>query len=108
MAIRDRGTIKWTSMMLPEHVKLLRDWTKEDLYETKPELDEQRLEEMNELFCEAMETGKEVTITYYEKRRYHLFVGAVHHLDAYQRRLHVVDKFGEASYLCLENILDIS
>ncbi|WP_078379942.1 YolD-like family protein [Sutcliffiella halmapala] len=106
--IRDRGTIKWTSMMLPEHVKMLRDLVREDTYETKPELDEQQLDEMNELFCEAMETGKEVTITYYEKKRYHLFVGMVHHLDAYQRRLHVVDKFGETCYLSVDNILDIS
>ncbi|TFI48759.1 YolD-like family protein, partial [Diaphorobacter sp. DS2] len=36
--IRDRGRIKWTSMMLPEHVKLLRDWAKEDTYEQKREL----------------------------------------------------------------------
>ncbi|QFT89607.1 YolD-like protein [Bacillus sp. THAF10] len=106
--IRDRGTIKWTSMMLPEHVKLLRDWTKEDTYETKPELDEQRLEELNDLFCDAMETGREVTITYFEKRRYHLFVGAVHHLDPLNERLHVVDKFGDAGWLRVKDILDIS
>ncbi|CAG9621528.1 YolD-like family protein [Sutcliffiella rhizosphaerae] len=106
--IRDRGTIKWTSMMLPEHVKMLRDWVKEDTYETRPELDEQRLEELNERFCEALETGREVTITYYEKRRYQLFVGSVHHLDPYKCRLHVVDKFGEAGWLNMKDILDIS
>ncbi len=28
--IRDRGNIKWTAMMLPEHVKLLREWQEQD------------------------------------------------------------------------------
>ncbi|MDX5476771.1 MAG: YolD-like family protein [Bacillaceae bacterium] len=106
--IRDRGTIKWTSMMLPEHVKMLRDWTKEDYYEIKPELDEQQIEMMNEQIGEAMEFGNEVTITYYENKRYQLFVGTIHHADPMKRRLHVVDKFGEVSYLPLGDILDIS
>ena len=45
--IRDRGRIKWVSMMLPEHIKLLRDWVKEDQYEEQKEIDEQQLELMN-------------------------------------------------------------
>ncbi|WP_148795752.1 YolD-like family protein, partial [Rossellomorea marisflavi] len=47
--IRDRGKIKWTSMMLPEHVKMLRDWAEEDSFEKRRELDEQELEMMNEV-----------------------------------------------------------
>lgn len=31
MTIRERGTIKWTSMMLPEHVKELRRYIHEEL-----------------------------------------------------------------------------
>lgn len=95
-------------MMLPEHVKLLRDWAKEDNDVTKPQLDEQHVDYMNEQIGEAMEIGSEVTITYYEKKRYHLFIGTIHHVDPIKSRLHVVDKFGEASYLPLENILDIT
>ncbi len=44
--IRDRGRIKWTSLMLPEHVKMLRDWANEDMWEKTKEIDEQKLEEM--------------------------------------------------------------
>ncbi|GGD12787.1 YolD-like family protein [Pontibacillus salipaludis] len=28
--LRDRGTIKWTSLMLPEHVEMLKEVWKED------------------------------------------------------------------------------
>jgi hypothetical protein len=38
--IRDRGTKKWTAMMLSEHLVELRKWLKEDNYEERPELDD--------------------------------------------------------------------
>ncbi|MGE7184955.1 YolD-like family protein [Peribacillus sp. NPDC006672] len=48
MTIRDRGNIKWTNLMLPEHIKMLRNYFDEDYYdEPEPVLDEQYLEEMN-------------------------------------------------------------
>lgn len=38
--IKDRGTIKWTAMMLPEHVKALEKWKQRDHYTEKIELNE--------------------------------------------------------------------
>ena len=37
---RDRGRIKWTAMMLTEHVEKLREWMDEDNYVERPALDE--------------------------------------------------------------------
>lgn len=105
--IRDRGTIKWTAMMLPEHVKLLKDWMEEDKYQAKPELDEQQLEEMNELFCEAMTTGSEVTITYYDKNQHCLLTGKVHHYHEVKQELQIVDASGEEHYLQLKTIIGV-
>ena len=52
---RDRGTIKWTSMMLPEHLTQL----KQDLIDVskieKPSLDDQQIEEMDLLVSEVLE-----------------------------------------------------
>ena len=61
--IRDRGRIKWTSMMLPEHVKMLREWVQEDEYEQEKVLDEQQLEQMNETILGAMEFNYQVCLT---------------------------------------------
>jgi len=46
--IKDRGQIKWTAMMLTEHVQLLKDLKKEDCYNTKPVLDAFDLEAIYE------------------------------------------------------------
>lgn len=46
--LKDRGRIKWTAMMLPEHVQMLREWQQEDRYHVKPELDEFDLEAIHE------------------------------------------------------------
>ncbi|WP_026694742.1 YolD-like family protein [Peribacillus kribbensis] len=105
--IRDRGRIKWTSMMLPEHVKLLRDWAHEDTYEKQGEPDEQQLEQMNSLIGEAMEAGRAVALTYYANHRHHLLIGTIHYYNEWDRRLHVVDRFNDACYLKLEDIVDV-
>jgi hypothetical protein len=105
--IRDRGRIKWTSMMLPEHVKLLRDWAKEDTYERRKELDEQELEELNEVVGEAMEFSKLVSITHYVHHRHEQLVGSIHHADSLEGKLHVVDRYGKVHYIPLTGISDI-
>jgi YolD-like protein len=56
MTIRDRGNIKWASMMLPEHLKELRKYLNEDYYDIpEPTLDEQQLVEINTFILESME-----------------------------------------------------
>ncbi|MDQ1145165.1 cell division inhibitor SulA [Bacillus sp. SORGH_AS 510] len=105
--IRDRGKIKWTSMMLPEHVKLLREWVKEDGYEQKREMDEQQLELMNEVLSEAVEFDQFVTITHYRNRNYEIVIGKIHYWDELQQRLHIVDRFGEVHRIPVRDIADI-
>ncbi|MDN7241966.1 YolD-like family protein [Planococcus sp. N028] len=46
--IKDRGQVKWTAMMLTEHVQLLKDLKEEDRYNTKPILDAFDLEAIYE------------------------------------------------------------
>ncbi|GAA0346570.1 YolD-like family protein [Bacillus carboniphilus] len=93
--LRDRGRIKWTSMMLPEHVKLLREWAEEDKYETAREFDEQELEEMNQLLEEAILTEHPVTLTYFKNRQYKMVTGWIHKVDPYQQTLHIKSEDGE-------------
>ncbi|MDR7237000.1 YolD-like family protein [Neobacillus drentensis] len=105
--IRDRGRIKWTSMMLPEHVKLLRDWVKEDRYEQKREMDEQQLELMNGILSEAIEYDQYVTITHYRNRNYEIVIGKIHYWDELTQRLHVIDRFEEVHRIPMDAIADI-
>ena len=105
--IHDRGRIKWTAMMLPEHVKLLRDWVKEDKYEDKREIDEQQLELMNAALSEAIEFDQFVTITHYHHRNYEIVIGKIHYWDELSQKLHVVDRFEEVHHISIDAITDI-
>ena len=46
--IRDRGNIKWTAMMLSEHVRELRKWVDQDNYTERTELNEWDLQSIQE------------------------------------------------------------
>jgi len=106
--IRDRGNIKWTSMMLPEHVKLLRDWSEEDTYQEKPELDEQQLEQLNETICQAMEEHTELVFTYYKNHFLHTCTGYVHYIDPIQHTLRIInEKTGDRQQLPIQTIVDL-
>ncbi|MDE5412137.1 MULTISPECIES: YolD-like family protein [Alkalihalobacterium] len=105
--IKDRGNIKWTAMMLPEHVGLLRELKKELTYQKKPQLDEQQLLEMNEQICEGMANNASLIFTYYENYDYHCMVGTVHHFNEQERKLHLIDQFGGKNYLQLDEIIDV-
>ncbi|MEI5908222.1 YolD-like family protein [Bacillus spongiae] len=105
--IRDRGKMKWTSMMLPEHVKQLRDWSKEDAFEKEKEMDEQQLEEMNTIAAEAMEYGSCITITHYAHHRYESLVGTIHYWDVNGEKLHFEDQSGNKHYIWLKHIVDL-
>ncbi|KAB2333765.1 YolD-like family protein [Bacillus mesophilum] len=105
--IRDRGRIKWTAMMLPEHVKMLRDWAAEDQYEQKKELDEQEVERLNEVLAEAMEFNRNVVITHYRRQKYELTMGTIHFWDEMNKRLHIVDRFHEIHRIDLSSVVDV-
>lgn len=105
--IRDRGRIKWTAMMLPEHVKLLRDWAHEDTFEQQKEIDEQKLEEMNSLLASAMEEHKPLIITHYRNRKYELVIGYIHYWDEFTHKLHIIDYFEDIHRISLTDIADV-
>ena len=107
--IRDRGKIKWTSMMLPEHVTMLREWANEDSYETRNELDEQQMEAMNGMIMEAMEYGKPVMIRYYRasSRRYGIVEGYIHYCNEQAQKLHIVDESGDVCFVLFRELVDV-
>ncbi|MGO0739329.1 YolD-like family protein, partial [Bacillus licheniformis] len=53
--LKDRGSIKWTAMMLPEHVSLLRELESRQNKVKRPVLDLSQIEDMEMVISEAME-----------------------------------------------------
>ncbi len=69
--MEDRGTKKWTSLMLPEHIKALKDMWAQDEWKEKPMLDEQMIVEMNLKLQLAMNEDLTVEIEYFRDHDYH-------------------------------------
>ncbi len=62
----ERGNIKWTSLMLPEHVQMVKKIWEEDEKLEKPVLDAQELEEINFVLHQALYDDLTLHIEYYE------------------------------------------
>lgn len=62
---RDRGTIKWTSLMLPQHVEMIKEVWKEDERIEKPILDEQQMEEIGFALQRALKDELTLEIQHY-------------------------------------------
>jgi hypothetical protein len=79
--VNDRGSIKWTSLMLPEHVELLRTIWREDKRVTRPNLDEQELEVLNIRLLEAYNEQQLIQIEYYQSGRMVTIRGGIKKFD---------------------------
>jgi hypothetical protein len=82
---KDRGTIKWTAMMLPEHVKLLREWQTEDSWVEMPQLDEAQLEEINQHVYTAYKQQQQVRVRVWEHKQMTVYTGFIQKLNEHER-----------------------
>ncbi|MRX54719.1 YolD-like family protein [Bacillus idriensis] len=105
--IRDRGTIKWTAMMLPEHVKWLREFDEEDGRSDKPEIDDDVVAEIEaRIFC-AMEAGEALTFNVWQNGWRKTIVAEVHFVDPVTRELRMINADGMAVRVNFEDIIGI-
>lgn len=84
---KDRGAIKWNALMLPEHVKLLREWQAEDYKINKPELDSWQIEEMNERLQIAISQQQTVIATVWYENQLHTIVSKVARYNPANKKL---------------------
>lgn len=85
--LRDRGNMKWTAMMLPEHLVKIREWKQEQFYDKKRELTEWELEEIEQTIQRACKRQNLVRLTLWEQNKLHDEVGRVTGTDAYKKEL---------------------
>ncbi|WP_404452787.1 YolD-like family protein [Virgibacillus necropolis] len=103
----DRGTIKWTSLMLPEHVELLKQMWQEDKRERQPIMDPQEIELINQQVVESYENQIVILLTYYQNGRRHDAIGRISKLHPQTKKisLKTADSCLEISF---SSILSIS
>ncbi|SDY80368.1 YolD-like protein [Evansella caseinilytica] len=105
---KDRGTIKWTSLMLPEHVTALRQLKQQQTKQPKPEVDFQQLEAFEYIVCEAMETNREMHFILWQDGLFVEFRGNIHYIDHLKKQLHVKSLLGDVKYIPLNSLISIN
>ncbi|MFV8830522.1 YolD-like family protein [Alkalihalobacterium sp. APHAB7] len=108
MTLKDRGNIKWTALMLPEHVGMLRQWAADLDKVPRPELDEQEWQEFEITIRDAMSENNALTIKYWENGYYKTLVGRVHYVDMNGKQFRIVDEFDERYYVAFADIIAVN
>jgi len=103
MKVQDRGTIKWVSLMLPEHVELLKEVFVE--YKEKPSLDEQKMHEIDQALKYAVEHDVPLEMTYFYCGEYRKTTGHLQKID--QWRGYILLKNEDGSKVSLTDIIDV-
>lgn len=88
---RDRGVIKWTSLMLPEHVKQLKDLAKKQEKKTPPSIDAQQYEEWNRMLTNAYCNKEKIVATYIKNGVEEEIEGFIHRIDPINHCLVLTD-----------------
>jgi len=79
--VQDRGNIKWTTLMLPEHAELLKELWEEDKKIQKPVLDPQEIEYMNYQLAEACQHQLSIILTVYHHGKELDYPGIIKKID---------------------------
>lgn len=91
MKVNDRGTKKWTSLMLPEHVDLINKLWEEQDHKEKPVLDEQQIAENGLLLQQALENDLEIEIKYFVEHDYKTVKGFLLRIDPLNKLVYMDD-----------------
>jgi len=106
MFIKDRGSIKWTSLMLVEHRKVLEKLKDSEELKEKPELTEQELKRLNRIVKEALKLNKLVNIVYYKQGKFEEIKGLIKKYLPLKRQILLLDNCNKV-YLDIDNIFKI-
>lgn len=85
--LHDRGNMKWTSLMLPEHLVQLKEWKKEQYYDKKCDLTEWELEEIEQTIQRAFKLRKIVKLTLWNHNILQNQVGLITGVETYKKEL---------------------
>ncbi|MFC4617887.1 YolD-like family protein [Camelliibacillus cellulosilyticus] len=106
----DRGSIKWASLMLPEHVKALREWRDNQKHpkEGLPLFDDQTSEMLDRRLQDALRYHRPVALSYIEKGERRTVRGIIQKLDPLAGTVILIDAQDQKHAVSATNIVDIN
>ena len=103
-----RRGVKWkTSMMLPEHVKMLREYGSEVKKEDRPDLNEWDLEAIHDCLKSASVQNSDIKIKMWRDGHFFYNRGTIESIDLTRRTLELEDPF-YLYLLKLDEIVDVT
>jgi len=105
--LQDRGSKKWVAMMLPEHVKMLREYGVEIKKEPRPDLDEFDYELIEEQIALAMKRNVEVKTKRWKDGEFIYNRGTIQWIDLRRRTIELEDPF-RSFELPIDEIVDVT
>ncbi|MFD2045998.1 YolD-like family protein [Ornithinibacillus salinisoli] len=97
--MHDRGSIKWTSMMIPEHVKMLQEIRERQNYKQKPVISDYQKEEINIHLQMAIHNDLTIELEYFKDHDYHKIKGKLLSVDVLNQYVNIEDE-----YIPLDNL----
>lgn len=95
--IRDRGSIKWTAMMLPEHTTQLREWQEEDELDPESSLTEDDLPLLQDELEIAYKSQCDAIINTWWNGKKSIYIGKITQLDPIRNLISVNGPYGEVN-----------
>lgn len=105
--MNERGSIIWTSLMLPEHIQELKRLRQRQYDVNKPVLSEDQQEEIQRKVREAYESQAPVTVEYYENKRILSVSGTIDKVNLTMRRLEISSLTG-LDYVLFSRIIAVN
>ena len=93
--IKDRGNIKWTAMMLPEHIRELREWQGEDEKIERPELTDWEITAFHEEIELAYKKKCVTLVKTWEAGQIKSFQGTIEEIDIHKSTILLADPFND-------------
>ncbi|WP_432355345.1 YolD-like family protein [Sporosarcina sp. A2] len=90
---RDRGRIKWTAMMLPEHIARLREWQAEDNYLKRPDLTDWDIEDIQEQLSVAIRRKCQTLVRTWREGKITNYHGTIEEIDIHNQIIELQDPF---------------
>ncbi|CAI9390584.1 YolD-like family protein [Niallia sp. Sow4_A1] len=105
--IKDRGTKKWVAMMLPEHVAAVKEELLNEKKVKKPELDQEKLNDIDLLIHEGMEYHLSLKFSLFKQGFIEILIGRTVFIDYIKKELRIEDENNTIHYIPFHMLIDV-
>lgn len=106
--IKDRGIKKYHGFFMPEQIKMLRELGNDYQKLPRPQLDEDQIEVMEQLFSESLESQTILEVTTWKNGFFSSRIGFVKRVDPISKKVFIIDELGTLISIDFFYIINVS